>query len=84
MEVPIIKIGNSKGIILSKTILERYGFTDKIEIVMEENHLELKPVTPPRQGWEEAFKKMHEEGDDELLIDDDVLDDDIWEEWEWK
>ena len=83
MEVPIINIGNSKGIIISKTILERYGFSGKIEIVMEENHLELKPVTPPRQGWDETFKEMHEKGDDELLIDD-ILDDDLIEPWEWK
>jgi antitoxin MazE len=83
MEVSIINIGNSKGILLNKTILEKYGFEDKIELVMKENHLELKPVTPPRQGWDEAFKKMHERGDDELLIDD-VLDNDFFEEWEWK
>ena len=83
MQVPIIKVGNSKGILLSKTMLETYGFVDKIEIIMKENHLELKPVTPPRQGWDDAFKEMHERGDDELLIDD-VLDDDFFEEWEWK
>ncbi|MFN5384981.1 MAG: AbrB/MazE/SpoVT family DNA-binding domain-containing protein, partial [Bacteroidota bacterium] len=29
MEIPIIKIGNSKGIRLSKTILEKYNITDK-------------------------------------------------------
>lgn len=80
MEVPIINIGNSKGILLSKTILEKYGFMDKIEITMKAKHLELKPVTPPRQGWDEAFKEMHERGDDKLL-DDDVLDDDLLEEW---
>ena len=80
MEVAIINIGNSKGILLSKTILEKYGFVDKIELVMKQNHLELKPVKPPRQGWDEAFKEMHERGEDRLL-DDDVLDDDLWEEW---
>ncbi|MEN8156797.1 MAG: AbrB/MazE/SpoVT family DNA-binding domain-containing protein [Bacteroidota bacterium] len=83
MEVPIIKIGNSKGIVLSKTILERYGFGDKIEIVMKRDHLEIKPVPSPRQGWNEAFKEMHERGDDEL-IGDDLLDDEFFEEWEWK
>ena len=83
MKLPIIHIGNSRGIILSKTILERYGFTDTIELVMEENHLELKPVVPTRQGWEEAFKEMHEKGNDQLLIAD-VLDDELIEPWEWK
>ena len=83
MEVPIINVGNSKGILLSKTILEKYGFVEKIEITMKQNHLELKPVKPPRQGWDKAFKEMHERRDDELLIDD-ILDDDFFEEWEWK
>ncbi len=85
MEVPIINVGNSKGIILGKILLEKYGFVDKIEIVMKENHLELRPVKLPRQGWDEAFKEVHERGEDHLLdddvLDDDVLDDDLREEW---
>jgi len=80
MEVALINVGNSKGIILSKTILEKYGFVEKIKLVMKQDHLELKPVKPPRQGWDKAFKEMHERGEDRLL-DDDVLDDDLWEEW---
>ena len=90
MKIPIIRIGNSKGIILSKTLIERYGFGEKIEITMKTNHLELKPLSVPRHGWDEAFKQMHERGDDRLLdndvldgdvLDDDVLDDDLREEW---
>lgn len=80
MEVAIINVGNSKGILLSKTILEKYGFVEKIELVMKENYLELKAVQSPRQGWDEAFKEMQERGEDELLLDD-MLDDDIIEEW---
>ena len=80
MEVSIINVGNSKGILLSKTILEKYGFVEKIELVMKQDHLELLPVKPPRQCWDEAFKEMHESGEDELLFDD-ILDDDIIEEW---
>lgn len=33
MELPIINIGNSKGIRLSKTILEKYEIGDKIELI---------------------------------------------------
>jgi len=83
MEVQIINVGNSKGILLNKTILEKYGFGNKIEIIMKQDHLELKPVTSPRQGWDEAFKEMHERAEDNMLIDN-VLDDDLFEEWEWK
>ena len=70
MEIPIIRIGNSKGIRLSKTVLEQYHITDSIELVMEEDCIVLKPMTKPRTGWHEAFRQMHENGDDQLLIPD--------------
>lgn len=70
MEIPIIQIGNSKGIRLNKTILERYQMTNKLELIFEEGYIILKPVHHPRAGWETAFNKMHENGDDQLLIDD--------------
>lgn len=80
MKIPIIDIGNSKGIILGKTLLERYGFGDKLEVIMKQDHIELKPTKSPREGWEEQFKLMHQNGDDRLLIDN-IEDDDFLEEW---
>jgi len=80
MEAAIIKIGNSKGLRLSKTILEKYNIKDKIEVILEMGQIILKPIESPRKNWEEAFKKMNAEGDDELLIDD-VFADESFEEW---
>ncbi len=80
MEIPVINIGNSKGIRLSKTILEKYGINDKIELILEKGYLVLKPKTQPRKGWEKEFEKMHENGDDQLLMDD-VFEDESFEEW---
>jgi antitoxin MazE len=80
MELSIINIGNSKGIRLSKTILEKYSISDKVELILEKGYIILKPKTEPRKGWEKAFKKMHENGDDQLLMDD-VFEDEIFEEW---
>ncbi|MEP7266635.1 MAG: AbrB/MazE/SpoVT family DNA-binding domain-containing protein [Saprospiraceae bacterium] len=79
MEIDVIKIGNSKGIRLSKTILEKYNITDSMELVLEEDYIILKAKRKPREGWEQAFKQMHENGDDRLLIDD-VFEDEIFEE----
>lgn len=79
MEIAVINIGNSKGIRLSKTILEKYHITDRVEIILEDDQIILKPKTKPRQGWEEAFKEMHEQGEDTLLIDDVFEDEDIEE-----
>ena len=80
MDISIIAIGNSKGIRLSKTILEKYNITDKVEMILEKGYIILKPKAEPRAGWEESFKNIQEDGDDELLIAD-VFEDENFEEW---
>ena len=80
MELSVINIGNSKGIRLSKTVLEKYNIQDKIELILEKGFIILKPKAEPRKNWEKAFKKMRENNDDQLLIDD-VFDDENFEEW---
>lgn len=80
MDISIIKIGNSKGIRLSKTILEKYNIKDKAELILEKGYIILKPKSEPRKGWDKAFKKMHEKGDDKALMND-VFEDENFEEW---
>jgi len=80
MEISIIKIGNSKGLRLSKTILEKYNIKDKVELILEKGQIILKPISLPRKNWEREFKKMSESGDDKLLMND-VFDDENFEEW---
>ena len=80
MDISIVSIGNSKGIRLSKTLLEKYNFRDKVELILEKGYIILKPKAEPRKGWEKAFKKMHETGDDKPLMND-VFEDENFEEW---
>ncbi len=80
MEVSVIKIGNSKGIRLSKTLLDKYNIQDTVEVILEKGQIVIKPISRPRKGWEKAFKKMAENGDDRMLIND-VFDDENLEEW---
>lgn len=80
MEVSLISIGNSKGIRLSKTLIEKYNLQDTIELVLEKGYIILKPKSSARKGWEKAFKKMHENGDDKALMGD-VFEDENFEEW---
>jgi len=70
MDIAVIPIGNSKGIRLSRTLIEKYNIGDTVELIMEKDYIILKPKTKPRKGWEEAFKEMHERGDDQLIIPD--------------
>ncbi len=43
MRVRVIKIGNSKGIRLSKTILQQYDIQDDVELILEDEQVVLKP-----------------------------------------
>ena len=76
----IIKIGNSKGFRLTKTILDKYQIIDKVELIMEEDQIVLRPIVETRKDWDKAFKKMHEKGDDQLLMND-VFEDEKFDEW---
>ena len=80
MEVSIIPIGNSKGIRLTKTLIEKYNIKDSVELILEKGYIILKPKSTPRKGWDKSFKKMHDNGDDKLLMDD-VFTDENFEEW---
>ena len=80
MEVSIIKIGNSKGLRLSKTLLEKYQIKDKVELILEKGQIILRPVDNPRKNWEKKFKEMSKNDDDTLLIND-VFKEDSFEEW---
>jgi antitoxin MazE len=52
-----------------------------VELEIEDNCIIIKPVKTPRQGWAEAFKVMHEKGDDSLLIEEEI-DNDLLEAWD--
>lgn len=79
METSIIKIGNSKGLRLSKTILQKYHIKDKVELILEKDQIILRPIDSPRKNWEDKFKKMAEGGDDYLLMND-VFEDENFDE----
>ncbi len=80
MDISIIPIGNSKGIRLPKTVLEKYNMVNMVELIMEKDHIILKAQAPVRAGWEKSFKKMHQNKEDILLMND-VFDDENFEEW---
>ncbi|GGX01245.1 MULTISPECIES: AbrB/MazE/SpoVT family DNA-binding domain-containing protein [Salegentibacter] len=80
METSIIKIGNSRGLRLSKTILEKYHIKDKVELILEKGQIILRPIESPRKNWEEKFKEMANNNDDEPLMND-VFEDENFDEW---
>jgi antitoxin MazE len=84
METKITNIGNSKGIIIPKTIIEQCGLKERVSLEIKDNCLVISPATNPlRQGWSEAIIAAGSSDNDELLMDDYL--DHSWdqEEWTW-
>lgn len=72
MKIDIIKIGNSKGIRLPKSVLEQLGLTEEAELEVRGSEAILRaPRRQPRAGWEEVFRtamEKHGPPDGELLL----------------
>lgn len=77
MRVRLIPIGNSMGLCLTKAILKRYAISREVELVLGKDHIILKPVKSLRAGWDKAFQRMAERGDDALLMPDVFADEDL-------
>lgn len=80
MLTKLIKVGNSKGIRIPSGILKECEIEDQIEIEVKDNTIILKPVKKVREGWDEAFKKMHQKLEDKLI--DENIDAEM-DDWEW-
>ena len=83
MRARVIRIGNSQGLRIPKPILDQTGIMDDVEIEVEKNQIIIRPFRNVRDGWDNAFKTMGQEGDDGLLIDDDNFSH-SWDEEEWQ
>ena len=82
MKTSIVPIGNSKGIKIPKIILEQCHIKEKVIMEVEYDKIIIKPVkNKPRDNWEQSFKKMHENEDDQLIIEDKI--DLAMDNWEW-
>lgn len=79
----IVKIGNSQGIRIPKPLLEQVGLSGAVQLEVEADYLILRPVRVPRQGWEEQYQRMAENGDD-VLLDGDIPSITNWDETEWE
>lgn len=83
MRTRIIKIGNSQGVRIPKLFLEQSRLLEEVEMEAQEDQIILRAVTRPRQGWEEAFRAMAEQGDDQLL-DGGLGGQSPWDQQEWQ
>jgi antitoxin MazE len=83
IKAQIIKIGNSKGLRLPKTLLELSGIQKEVELLERDGEIVIRPVKSVREGWAASFQEMARSGDDALLDEERPS---KWDEteWEWK
>jgi antitoxin MazE len=84
MKTSVVRIGNSRGIRIPKALLEQCHLQDVVELEVQNDHLVVRSAAQPRSGWEEAFYRMHQRGDDALL-DRESWPHTQWDrtEWQW-
>jgi antitoxin MazE len=83
MRARIVKIGNSQGIRIPKSLLDQTGIKDDIELEVDKTQIIIRPVSNPRSGWDSAFRAMAQNGDD-ALITGNVAISHSWDDTEWQ
>jgi antitoxin MazE len=82
LHLQIRQIGNSRGVVIPKAILEQVGFDNEADLVIEGDKLVLsKPKKNPREGWAEDSKAIAGAGEDILVLGDFMNETD--EDWVW-
>lgn len=82
MKAQIIQIGNSQGIRIPKALLEDSRITGEVDLELHPDGILIRNAQKPRSGWDEAFKAMAENDDDELAAVDPATDFEK-KEWQW-
>ena len=85
METTIVKIGNSKGLIIPKKLLAAFGQAKQVDIMAKDGGLIITPLTEnkSRSNWEQQF---HDAIDKGFIPENDVIDvenDFDNKEWTW-
>ena len=83
MKAHIVRIGNSRGIRLPKTLLQEAQLEDEVELQAEPGRILISKTAKPRAGWADAAQRMRERDEDRLLDPPTSTRFDK-EEWKWR
>jgi antitoxin MazE len=64
MRIPLVAIGNSRGVRLPKAVLQQCALAGEVDLQVTDGRVILAPVRAVRAGWAAAFAAA---GDDPLL-----------------
>jgi antitoxin MazE len=66
MQTKLVRIGNSQGVRLSKTVIEQAHLGEMLDIAVRGDAVIIRPARNLRSGWAEAAATCHAGGDDKL------------------
>ena len=69
MRAKLVRIGNSRGIRLPRTVIEEANLGDEVELTVKKGEIVISRVRKVREGWAEDFARMAKL---EKPIDDDT------------
>jgi len=82
LHVAVRAIGNSKGVVIPKIILEQSGIEGVVEMSVEGEKIILsKPKQAVRKQWSQDAKAISQAGEDELVLGEFSNEED--KDWVW-
>ena len=82
LQVAIRAIGNSKGVVIPKIILEQSGIQEVVEMSVDGEKIVLsKPKNTVREHWAQDAQSLARVGEDKLLLGDFANEEDG--DWVW-
>lgn len=73
-DIKIVHIGNSMGVRLPKTLLQKYGFAHSLVLEETDKGLLLRKKQDDKLSWIDTYKAMANEGEDWNEYDQTLLD----------
>jgi antitoxin MazE len=73
-DIKIVHIGNSLGVRLPKTLLQKYGFAHSLVLEETAQGLLLRKKQDDKLSWGDTYKAMANEGEDWNGYDQTLLD----------
>ena len=81
MKAQIIRIGNSQGVRIPKTLIEDGKLSGEVELELHEEGILIRSLRKPRANWESAFKAVADVDDDQPVAE--AATDFEKKEWQW-
>ncbi len=67
MKSKLVRIGNSRGIRLPKSLIEQAGLTEEVDLEVRDGEIVITSAEQPRTGWADAARVLADRGEDRML-----------------